>query len=586
MIVQCPKCSARFRLDSNRVSDRGTKVACSNCGNQFTVRPIDDIADPFAITNVDLKPLPAMKREPVPSVIPDNPFSNDAVRTAVHKVPDVTRMRSPATLDEASTLVELPSSPTPVNFGANLAVTATHSAYNGPSYSRQSLGGDDDLAVDDGDLMSLDDSEVMAMEDEPTVSPGGAPVPSFARYEPTPTPMPPESSRSETAIAHIPSLAPAPRHEESAVHRLHAFDRTASSSFADLPATEQPGLKTFVGHVDAATLAAASQTSELDLRGGLSADGSYTPPVQEPTRTQPLDFGLARDPLDINDKQGFDAARRATRQVPPMSGADLDDRRTGRGTVPAEVTRSARVMRALMTVALSLVLAGLAVYALIRSGQLDLAVLRDPSRVVRNSDKVGGEGVSGVTPVAVQSIVYPTVNGGSVLVFTGDVLNSGASEARNLDVIAEVRDRDGSVRASERGPLGVVLDVSELARLTDAASVRAAFAAKATGVNTVVAPGGRASYMVVISPVPEQYRYYRHQVRLAQRAAGESAAAPAPVKAAPDASAEAAAPQDSAPAPAMAADDDVAQRKAKLKAKRAKMKRRARDAEEASATDE
>lgn len=285
MIVQCPKCSARFRLDSNRVSDRGTRVACSNCGNQFMVRPIDDVADPFVITSVDLKPHIPTEAPAPSSAFADNPFSNDSVRTAVHKVPEVVRARTPVNIDEASTLVELPSTPTPVG---HLAVTATYPAHRGNTFDASAATQElppagalfnDTTSVDDDDLMSIDDSDVMAMEDEPTYSPPEPNFnarPAYMAQERSPTPLPHESSRAETAIAHIPSLAAEKPPEESAVHRLHAFDRTAAPSFADAPNAPQSdlGLKTFVGRVDAATLAAASQTGEMDLRGGLSSDGT------------------------------------------------------------------------------------------------------------------------------------------------------------------------------------------------------------------------------------------------------------------------------------------------------------------------
>lgn len=539
---------------------------------------MDDISDPFVITSVDLKPLPQMTDEQrAAAARADNPFSSDAIRTAVHRVPDV-RARAPMSIDEASTAVELPGLGT-----SSLAVTATHNLGSAHHAVTATHNFGLDATPSSDDFMSIDDSEVMAMDEEPTYAPPqqayAATHPGFMAREASPVPMGFEGSRAETAIAHVPSLAMEPPPEESAVHRLHAFDRAVAPSFANVPnapAADGTGLKTFVGRVDAATLAAASQGGDLDGRGGLSADGTYTPP-QEPTRTTPIGFGLARETLDTVDRPASDN-RRATRPIQTMVPGELDERRSPRGTLQVEVTRGTRIMRGVTTAALSLVLLSLAVFALVRSGQLDLAVLSNPGLVVRSGGTTaGGEGLPGVTPVGLRSIVYPTARGGSVLVFSGVVVNNGSTEVRHLDVIAEVRDTDGSVKASERGPVGVTLDVSELARLTDAASVRAAFAAKTVGISAVQ-PGQSAPYMVVIAPVPSDYRYYRHQVRLAQRASVDLAT-PATAAEAPANALEEPAGEPAAVDVEASPEDDAAARRAKQKAKRAKMKRKARGAD-------
>ncbi|MBC7794812.1 MAG: zinc-ribbon domain-containing protein, partial [Clostridia bacterium] len=505
MIVQCSQCNARFRLDSKRVSDRGTLVACSNCGNQFTVHVPESrpAVDPVVITSVDLKRPPAMAdadRDLISAKATNNPFDlgQDNLRTAVHKVPEVIRERArmPNMMEEVSTLVE---------FQAH-APSAAH--------------GSDAAVVDDGDIIAVDDSDFTEVDDEARFAPSQPFVGSSVTAH-EPAPMPRELSRAETAVAHIPSLKPEPRPEESAVHRLHAFERAALPTFADAPnapAGDGPGLKTFVGRVDAATLAAASQGG--DLRGGFFADGTSTLP-DEPTRSVSIGFGLNTEPADLGDR--LVENRRATRN---FHGGDSGlDGRTARGTMPVEVTRLVRVMRGLATVALTVVLLALALFASVRSGQLDLAVLRDPALVVRNNDP---KGAPGVAPGPVQSVVYPTSRGGSVLVFTGEIINSGPDEVRNLDVIAEVCAADGTVIASARAPVGVLLDVSDLSRLDNPASVRDALAAKTMTGTSVVPAAGRAPYMAVIVPVPRDYRYHTHQVRLAPRAVSETDAPVAP----------------------------------------------------------
>lgn len=47
MIIQCEKCSTKFRLDDSRVTDAGVRVRCSRCSHTFVVRrePVDDTGD-------------------------------------------------------------------------------------------------------------------------------------------------------------------------------------------------------------------------------------------------------------------------------------------------------------------------------------------------------------------------------------------------------------------------------------------------------------------------------------------------------------------------------------------------------------
>lgn len=38
MIVQCPKCEKKYKIDSSKVTEAGAKITCSNCGHVFIVR--------------------------------------------------------------------------------------------------------------------------------------------------------------------------------------------------------------------------------------------------------------------------------------------------------------------------------------------------------------------------------------------------------------------------------------------------------------------------------------------------------------------------------------------------------------------
>lgn len=37
MIIQCPKCLTKFKLDDSKVKDEGTKVRCAKCKEVFVV---------------------------------------------------------------------------------------------------------------------------------------------------------------------------------------------------------------------------------------------------------------------------------------------------------------------------------------------------------------------------------------------------------------------------------------------------------------------------------------------------------------------------------------------------------------------
>ena len=37
MIIQCPKCLTKFKMDDSKVKDEGTKVRCAKCKEVFVV---------------------------------------------------------------------------------------------------------------------------------------------------------------------------------------------------------------------------------------------------------------------------------------------------------------------------------------------------------------------------------------------------------------------------------------------------------------------------------------------------------------------------------------------------------------------
>ncbi len=49
MIIQCEQCRTKFRLDDEKVSDRGAKVRCAKCRHVFTVRKDEGQAEPATV---------------------------------------------------------------------------------------------------------------------------------------------------------------------------------------------------------------------------------------------------------------------------------------------------------------------------------------------------------------------------------------------------------------------------------------------------------------------------------------------------------------------------------------------------------
>lgn len=49
MIIQCEQCRTKFRLDDEKVSDRGAKVRCAKCRHVFTVRKDESQTEPAAV---------------------------------------------------------------------------------------------------------------------------------------------------------------------------------------------------------------------------------------------------------------------------------------------------------------------------------------------------------------------------------------------------------------------------------------------------------------------------------------------------------------------------------------------------------
>ena len=590
MIVQCPQCSTRFRLDPRRLSERGARVTCSVCQHGFVVRPADDVEalDPFATTNVDAPRAPVAfdAETTASSSIPAFDFDSaphDA-KTAVHIVPPGFRdnERSPRSFDDLSTDVDAPATRT------SMSLDEVSAAVRHDDFLAIDINHDDEpTSIGDDDVMSIDEDEVVSIDDEPTIDLAAH---TQLQQPAAPQYMPETNSRASTVVTHTPSLLLEQSRGGSAsgqsTFQQQAHEQTTSVMF--VPSLSRPdndalresamlsaggGMETFVGRIDPALMARSipqQDDADLMMNGGLSSDGTYSPP-QETTRPAIAFEG----PTDVHGLQLDRPERRQTRPMQSGLSEGMTQDGVSRQATAPETNRGMRIARGAMTVMLSLTLIGLALFALVRSGQLDMEVLLDPERIVNGNEVEGATGILGVQPLSMRSVLYPTVHG-RILVFTGEAQNTSTQPVSNLEVVAEVFGKDEKVIASAREQLGVVLSVAELSRLETPEAVSRAFAQKSTGPVTL-APGEHVQFMVVISPAPRELRSSRHRVRLAQVAAPPAVTAPQPAPVVPEVVNEP--PAQIETAPVGATDDDAAQRKAKLKAKRMKMKRKARGAD-------
>src|SRR5574337_378008 len=56
MIIQCDKCSTKFRLDDSRITGNGVRVRCTKCQNVFIVTPpppVDEVQVEDVLTPPD-----------------------------------------------------------------------------------------------------------------------------------------------------------------------------------------------------------------------------------------------------------------------------------------------------------------------------------------------------------------------------------------------------------------------------------------------------------------------------------------------------------------------------------------------------
>jgi predicted Zn finger-like uncharacterized protein len=75
MIAACPRCSARYRIDSERLRPEGVRLRCSRCEAVFRVRPPTPSAEAGA---APVEPDPALTAAPTPSAPPPEPSAGSS----------------------------------------------------------------------------------------------------------------------------------------------------------------------------------------------------------------------------------------------------------------------------------------------------------------------------------------------------------------------------------------------------------------------------------------------------------------------------------------------------------------------------
>ena len=112
MIAACPKCSARYRIESGRLRPEGVRLRCSHCDAVFRVRPPTGEANAAADSRPTDVSTPAAAQSPVERA------ADDRERVILVADPEIEQGKL-----TASTLVEWGLQPTLVHDGVEAILT-------------------------------------------------------------------------------------------------------------------------------------------------------------------------------------------------------------------------------------------------------------------------------------------------------------------------------------------------------------------------------------------------------------------------------------------------------------------------------
>ncbi len=134
MIIQCEQCRTKFKLDDEKVTERGARVRCAKCRHIFTVRRPEAAPQP-ATSLAEETVLPTPTAPPPFAVEPEAPFDSESRQVAA-TVPEQTAPPAPddfdfGTVSFADLATDTPSPPQPsepsgngIDFGTILPATS------------------------------------------------------------------------------------------------------------------------------------------------------------------------------------------------------------------------------------------------------------------------------------------------------------------------------------------------------------------------------------------------------------------------------------------------------------------------------
>jgi len=611
MIVQCVKCSTKFRLDETKIGQRGAKVRCSKCQHSFVVKrpPAPVAAGGF---NPDTAPTAPVKLdaattapgagfavdEPTTDLSPTPGFTADsglpAIPSAGATDPDIPGLPLPPgpdlpNLPGASDLPELPSA-TPSRDPIHEVQTAVYmvpDSIRAAALEKQSAGipaaglSATDVAaidLDDDDRTGIVPPEVLAQAKAAAAAEAAPPT-----IDDIPSAEADLIDDDEVTLVSSESASPKDPAE--------GLDAMPGDPFASAPAggglpPKDPaeGLDAMPGDPFASAPAGGGLPPQ-DPAAGLDAmpgdpfanapAGGGLPPVDAFAgadisgesalgRIQPAVLGGGEDgasPLEVAPPSaGLAAALESETTKPPPPGAQLAQ--------PAEEKGGWSLGVKLVTTVVGVAILGIGVLLWLGGGRLDLSVIGLGGKGAKGTTKKLVVGYKDVHPVAIRSVLYPTRAGKQVLVFVGRAENRAGEARKHVAAVAELRNRKGELVASARAPVGLALNPGFVSNLTDSDSLAKAYSSLAVEQGEPTLPSrGVVPFTVVLLQPPKGLADLEHSVRLAK---GEPVLKPEPE---PEPEPEVVEPEEEI-------DDRKGKRKRKGKRRRGKRKAKALPADE------
>lgn len=472
MIILCPKCTTKFRLDDSRVTEKGVKVRCAKCKHVFTVQKegteeeshetkgtLTDISASSAPNNVAPETTPENKGVTVEAV-PSSMFDSDVFEKSPPGSAsvdfdsfDTSSVSAPATSFESDEL-------------------SFSDSWDKPEESVEPAATGKEF-----DFSNFDFSE---NESEPAVK--NVPAETF----PAPAEPPPVAPQNETT---------------------HEID-FSNDMFAPVvqPTTETSG-EVFSTGSEVAGFTPATLQADQDSTGNSSSLFSLETPDETPAisseaggisndkleRTvQTVAIDSSTKPLDIvfaplTEKQSYPATEEKPRFAPAVGSADAQQE------LPPLLIASRRKQSSVFTILISVI----AVVVVSVLGYLGFTSFSAP--------KEAAPPETGVISVrAVKAAFVNNVTAGELLVVSGEALNEYPKARAALLVKVNVFDGSGQSVAMKSAYGGNPLSKEQLESLPlDKIEATMANQFGDSLVNMEVAPGKAIPFVVVLANIPK-----------------------------------------------------------------------------------